>query len=487
MRTRYSRVRVLPKLLVLLLVSTIVLIASALYIRSGLSAHFNPEGFNSDKPSEEAINEEVTWLSTTVFVPGNLLPQLIARNNIVIGEVGEIVASGGRTSIPTGVSIERIPSFVRIVYEVEVTDVLKGSESGKIYLIRYDFRQSSIPSTPITILEPGEELLLFLARENNIPAFARSYVPHLYGSYDDRDVFDIKEDRAYPRLNTYNDTTQGFYHVDSEGDFYFGFEQLKLYIREHPGGLADGTTALESGPKINFADTRQNTHRKHIEQIARIGITRGCDSQSNTHRFCPNRPITRAEMATFLVRTLNLPETINDSFTDDNSNVHEDAINRMAVAGITQGCQSSRTGSGNRQPRTSFCPDREVSRAEMATFLTRAFHLDKKWREPGLHPEERPLGYNREEPEVIPKPFEADPISFSDISSTVHAGNIQILADEGITRGCSPPTDGGSGNTGSTEAQYCPERPVTRGEMATLLMRSIDYYRYLLQLDPIFE
>jgi hypothetical protein len=40
-----------------------------------------------------------------------------------------------------------------------------------------------------------------------------------------------------------------------------------------------------------------------IEQLAREGITQGCGSTT----YCPNDPVTRAQMAVFLVRAFQLP------------------------------------------------------------------------------------------------------------------------------------------------------------------------------------
>ncbi len=55
-----------------------------------------------------------------------------------------------------------------------------------------------------------------------------------------------------------------------------------------------------------------------------------------------------------------------DHFTDDNGNIHEANINYIADLGITIGCNAE---------GTLFCPGGDVTRAEMATFLARAFNL----------------------------------------------------------------------------------------------------------------
>jgi hypothetical protein len=70
-------------------------------------------------------------------------------------------------------------------------------------------------------------------------------------------------------------------------------------------------------------------------------------------------------MAAFLVRALDLPAyTGPDRFFDDNGHVFEGAIERLAQAGITVGC--------NPPANDRFCPNDPVNRAQMAGFLRRA-------------------------------------------------------------------------------------------------------------------
>ena len=107
-----------------------------------------------------------------------------------------------------------------------------------------------------------------------------------------------------------------------------------------------------------FTDDSTNPHQDSINRIADAGIARTCE----TNRYCPKRVITRAQMAGFVAAALSLPQTSRDFFTDDNDSAYEDAINRIAAAGITTGCGPSR-----------FCPGREVTRAQMAAFLHRAY------------------------------------------------------------------------------------------------------------------
>ncbi|MPZ53176.1 MAG: hypothetical protein GEU79_10670 [Acidimicrobiia bacterium] len=115
-----------------------------------------------------------------------------------------------------------------------------------------------------------------------------------------------------------------------------------------------------------FTDDNNSVFQADIQALAAAGITRGCNPPENT-LFCPNRPVIRGEMATFLVRGLELPASNEDAFTDDNDSVFQADIQALAAAGITRGC--------NPPENTLFCPNNEVLRSEMATFLTRGLEL----------------------------------------------------------------------------------------------------------------
>jgi hypothetical protein len=115
-----------------------------------------------------------------------------------------------------------------------------------------------------------------------------------------------------------------------------------------------------------FYDDETSVHRNGIEAIAAAGITVGCNPPFND-KYCPDGVLTRAQAATFLARALDLPEESADHFTDDDGHILEGGINKVAAAGITVGC--------NPPANTSFCPDRQMTRAEFATFIVRALGL----------------------------------------------------------------------------------------------------------------
>ena len=123
--------------------------------------------------------------------------------------------------------------------------------------------------------------------------------------------------------------------------------------------------AAELPPGGTFLDDDYSAHQGAIEAIAAAGITKGCNPPTN-NLFCPDDPVTRGQMAAFLVRALDLPTTTDAPFTDS-AGVFSDSINRLAAAGITKGC--------NPPTNDRYCPDNAVTREQMATFLTRGLGL----------------------------------------------------------------------------------------------------------------
>ncbi len=182
----------------------------------------------------------------------------------------------------------------------------------------------------------------------------------------------------------------------------------------------------ELPPGGTFSDDNGNIHEGYIEAIAAEGITRGCNPPLN-NRYCPSERVTRGQMAAFLVRTLGLTDDGGrDWFTDDDGDVFEADINRLATAGITLGC--------NPPANTEYCPYDNVTRGQMAAFLARAY------------------GYSDEGPGDF----------FTDDDGSVFETSINRLAAAGVTRGCNPPTND----------LFCPYSFVLRDQMATFLGRA---------------
>ena len=113
---------------------------------------------------------------------------------------------------------------------------------------------------------------------------------------------------------------------------------------------------LPPAGKDYFSDDQGHVFEGAANKLAEAGISVGCASG----RFCPDRPLTRAEFATMTVRAMHLPASGGDAFTDDEGHWGESAINTFADVGLTEGCRPKR-----------FCPNRTLTREEAASFFLR--------------------------------------------------------------------------------------------------------------------
>jgi hypothetical protein len=195
-------------------------------------------------------------------------------------------------------------------------------------------------------------------------------------------------------------------------------------------GLTDSATVtfeaiLRSGG--TFVDDNGHFAEGAIEAIAVEGITKGCNPPIND-RYCPDDEVTRGQMAAFLARALGLPVTNIDFFDDDDDSIFEQAINKLAVAEVTVGC--------NPPSNTRYCPNDPVTRGQMAAFLARAFRLTDG------------VGADL----------------FDDDDDSIFESAIDKIGTEKITTGCNPPQNN----------HFCPVANVRRGEMAVFLSRALD-------------
>ena len=184
---------------------------------------------------------------------------------------------------------------------------------------------------------------------------------------------------------------------------------IRVYERTEAGYMVwVGSGPVRSGPlwQGSFLDDEGSVHESSIDQLAASGITKGCARGlygRGPYQFCPQEKVTRAQMVRFLARALDLTdsETPSLGFTDrpsqpitrgetaimlnralsldasgdrdtvafadvDESDEPElaKAVANLVAAGITQGCAS--------EPEPLFCPDKSLSRAQMASLLVRS-------------------------------------------------------------------------------------------------------------------
>jgi uncharacterized protein (DUF1800 family) len=176
---------------------------------------------------------------------------------------------------------------------------------------------------------------------------------------------------------------------------------------------------------VSFADV-PTTHAffPSISIIADWGVTSGCGGGN----FCPDAFVTRGMMAVFVVKALHFPgyapavpavQRFGDVPT---SHPFAGYIDEMATLGIAAGC-----GAGN------YCPDAVVTRGQMAVFIMRG------------------AGVTNPPPPASQR--------FTDVPpSNPYYAYIEQMAARGVTSGCGA-------------AIYCPDDPITRGQMAVFLVR----------------
>ena len=127
-----------------------------------------------------------------------------------------------------------------------------------------------------------------------------------------------------------------------------------------------GDSAVPSAGTTRFVDVDASEWwAPYVERLADLGITAGCRLEPLS--YCPDASVSRAHMATFLVRALDLELAEPAGFADVvEGSAHEAAINALASAGITAGCSL--------EP-LRYCPGDPVRRSHMAIFLARALGL----------------------------------------------------------------------------------------------------------------
>ena len=122
---------------------------------------------------------------------------------------------------------------------------------------------------------------------------------------------------------------------------------------------------LPEGAGSRFADVDAEAWwAPFVEALADVGVTEGC--ATDPLRYCPQDPVTRAQMASFLVRAFRLSPAASVGFSDTGGSTHEPNVDALAAARVTAGCATK---------PLRYCPDEAVTRAQMATFLARAVGL----------------------------------------------------------------------------------------------------------------
>jgi hypothetical protein len=94
---------------------------------------------------------------------------------------------------------------------------------------------------------------------------------------------------------------------------------------------------LPAADPAPFRDIADSEFTDDISRLAAARITLGCNPPAND-RYCPRDPVTREQMASFLARALELAPRENGRVTDIAGSVHRRSINALSAAGVTKGC-----------------------------------------------------------------------------------------------------------------------------------------------------
>ena len=198
-----------------------------------------------------------------------------------------------------------------------------------------------------------------------------------------------------------------------------------------PAGGGPVTPPAEPACQGRFCDEDGSVHEANIERIATWRITLGCDAQ-DAAKYCPSERITRRQMAAFLYRAVSRLGTIDAPEGIEIADVPADAWYRTFADWVISIAAFA-------APNGLFNPGGVVSRADMAIMMIAAFsHLESV-----------------EEPEGL----------FNDVEGLDPAivRAIEGMYGRGVTKGCT-----------AQPLNYCPDRPVTRAQMASFFVRALD-------------
>lgn len=191
--------------------------------------------------------------------------------------------------------------------------------------------------------------------------------------------------------------------------------------------LASVPVAAVVNPGGTFIDDDANFHESAIEAIRTAGISEGCSPLGDL--YCPTNPVSRAEMAAFLVRALGEQGNLSGhlgTFSDVPAGLwYTGYVERLSQLGITSG-----------YPDGTFRPAAPVSRLEMAAFLVRALNESAS----------------------------SATGTFVDVAAGQwYTGHVERLSELGVTTGCA-----------TNPARFCPFDQVLRDQMASFLVRAFN-------------
>ena len=189
------------------------------------------------------------------------------------------------------------------------------------------------------------------------------------------------------------------------------------------------------GPAGSMFPDLGSTHATSITCAADYGIVSGFADGT----FRPGQAITRGQMASFVEATVRTATGLGfrapdePHFTDTDGDVHADAIDAIAEAGLVGG-----------RPDGTFGPDETLTRGQFTRVVANAISYADIFAIGG------------------PLPPEDSRVAFADVAGTTFEATIRSLGGVGIA-------------LGTADGEFRPRGDVTRGQLTTFLMRAGDY------------
>jgi len=261
-----------------------------------------------------------------------------------------------------------------------------------------------------------------------------SRVPHGAGKYKANGGIDLKSLRPAPPKSI-NLDIKNFFRPRSDIRHLLFILSFVLILVPSLASAAQVSLSWQRSTGSNIAGYKMNygNYRGRYQYTVNVGNSTSCTisglTEGNTYYFAATAYNTNQEESDYSNEvSYRIPSTNNSIFADvPPGHRAEVAIYAIYDAEITTGCS---------QNPMRYCPEDEVTRAQMAIFLGRAEYGGRF------------------------TPPSATGI-FADVPARYAAADwIEQLYDDGITTGC-----------GQNPLRYCPADPVTRTQMAIFLLR----------------
>ena len=346
-------------------------ISEVVLVRIGAVTH----GFNQDQRRVQLTiaSRSSDGLSLSVAAPGNsnvcppghyMLFLMKANGQRMTPSVAKIIRVG-KVSTPRSMQVFAASSETR---EIDVSAVTEAAN--------WTVSETLDPNNFITASRTATGKLSISVAANTgdrrkgqirVKVQNQSVFDHVIDIYQGKNFTDISNTSTYVAASKLNALliTSGCYN----GTIFCPDNNL---TRAEMAVLLDrAILGVENPPPVTDRETFTDVPKNHwahdfIEDIAKREITAGCNAQGPM--FCPGDNVTRAQLAVFLLRVLNIkapnPPTTT-SFTDISSHWAYSFIEEAVQQGIMTGCQQA----------GKFCPEQPATRAEVAAALAKVLRL----------------------------------------------------------------------------------------------------------------